>query len=58
MAEEQNAAPPCTDDDCEYVRKLFLRATGVAVKVRIENGQFVVTDPNGDDCNTGLVRKQ
>lgn len=46
------------DADCEYVRELFKRVTGVDVKVRVVNGQFTVTDPAGDEYDTGLVRKQ
>ena len=46
------------DQDCEYVKAIFKRATGVDVKVRIHNGKFMVTDPAGEEFDSGLVRKQ
>jgi hypothetical protein len=53
MSETQN-----TDAACEYVRELFKQLTGVDVQVKTVNGEFVVTDPAGDEYKTGLVRKQ
>lgn len=49
---------PPPDADCEYVRLLFLRATGVHVQVKIVDTKFIVTDPDGQEFDTGLVRKQ
>ena len=46
------------DTDCEQVRILFKRITGVDVQVKTVNGEFIVTDPDGQEFNTGLVRKQ
>lgn len=46
------------DPDCEYVKRLFKRTTGVDVEVKTVNGEFIVTDPYGQELNTGLVRKQ
>ncbi len=46
------------DADCEYVRQMFKRITGVDVEVRTVNGRFFVTDPDGQEFDTGLARKQ
>lgn len=53
---EQGIEEP--DPDCEYVKRLFKRTTGVDVEVKTVNGEFIVTDPDGQEFNTGLVRKQ
>lgn len=45
------------DNGVEAVRLLFKNATGVDVGVRVENGEFIVTDPAGQEFRTGLVRK-
>jgi len=49
---------PPIDKDCEYVKQLFKRITGVDVEVKTVNGEFIVTDHDGHEFNTGLVRKQ
>jgi len=49
---------PTIDRDAEYVRELFKQITGVDVEVKTVNGEFIVTDPDGQEFNTGLVRKQ
>lgn len=46
------------DHGIEYVKKLFKNVTGVDVVVRVDNGEFIVTDPAGQEFRTGLVRKQ
>ncbi len=45
------------DDGAEAVKSIFKRATGVDVSVRVVNGEFYVTDPDGQEFRTGLVRK-
>ena len=52
------ATKPTLDEDCEYVKRLFKRITGVDVEVKTVNGEFIVIDPDGQEFNTGLVRKQ
>lgn len=49
---------PLTDADCERVRKLVKDATGVDVTVTVVDGRFVITDPDGQDFDSGLVRLQ
>ena len=49
--------PMQSDDGSEAVKSLFKRATGVDVSVRIVNGEFYVTDPDGQEFKTGLARK-
>jgi F420-0:gamma-glutamyl ligase len=46
------------DNDCEQVKRLFKQITGVDVQVKTVNGEFIVTDPDGQEFKTGLVRKQ
>ncbi len=46
------------DYGIEGVKKLFKESTGVDVDVRVENGEFIVIDPNGQEFPSGLVRKQ
>lgn len=46
------------DKDCEAVRKLFKDHAGVDVTVKVVDGRFVVTDPAGQEMDTGLVRLQ
>lgn len=51
--------PPMSRDyGIEGVKKLFKEVTGVDVGVRVENGEFIVIDPTGQEFNSGLVRKQ
>lgn len=50
--------PVGMDADCEFVKRLFKREAGVDVEVKTVNGEFVVTDPAGDEYKIGLVRKQ
>jgi hypothetical protein len=51
--------PPLPRDrGIEAVKRLFKDATGVSVDVRVENGEFIVIDPNGQEFRSGLVRKQ
>lgn len=45
------------DNGAEEVKALFKRVTGVDVNVRCDNGEFFVTDPDGQEFRTGLVRK-
>lgn len=45
------------DNGAEEVKELFKRVTGVDVSVRCDNGEFYVTDPDGQEFRTGLVRK-
>lgn len=45
------------DSGADAVKAIFKRATGVDVAVRVVNGEFFVTDPDGQEFNTGLVRK-
>lgn len=45
------------DSGIEGVKALFKRVTGVDVDVRVENGEFIVIDPNGQEFRSGLVRK-
>ena len=52
------ASEQVEDADCEHVRLIFKKATGVDVTVKTVNGEFIVTDPDGQEFNTGLVRKQ
>jgi hypothetical protein len=47
--------PRC--DGAEEVKALFKRVTGVDVNVRCQNGEYYVTDPDGQEFKTGLVRK-
>jgi len=49
-------SPLPRDDGAEEVRDMFKRVTGVDVKVRVVNGEFFVTDPDGQEFKTGLVR--
>jgi flagellar hook assembly protein FlgD len=58
MSASAKSDTPRTDADCEAVKKLFKDATGVDVEVKTINGEFVVTDPLGEEYKTGLVRKQ
>lgn len=46
------------DNGAEAVKALFKQATGVDVGIRIENGEFIVIDPNGQEFRSGLVRRQ
>lgn len=46
------------DYGIEGVRRLFKTVTGVDVDVRVDQGEFIVIDPNGQEFRTGLVRKQ
>lgn len=46
------------DSGIEAVKRLFKNSTGVDVDVRVENGEFIVIDPNGQEFRSGLVRKQ
>ena len=46
------------DYGIEGVKKLFKDSTGVDVEVRVENGEFIVIDPEGQEFRSGLVRKQ
>jgi len=51
--------PPLQRDmGIEGVKLLFKNATGVDVDVRVENGEFIVIDPEGQEFRSGLVRKQ
>lgn len=50
--------PMPKDNGIDGVKKLFKNATGVNVDVRVENGEFIVIDPAGQEFNSGLVRKQ
>lgn len=45
------------DNGIEAVKRLFKDVTGVAVDVRVENGEFIVVDPAGQEFRSGLVRK-
>lgn len=58
MTASAKSDTPRTDADCEAVRQLFKRLTGVDVEVKTVNGEFVVTDHACDEYKTGLVRKQ
>lgn len=50
--------PPLQHDDgTETVKAMFKRVTGADVDVRVVNGEFYVTDPEGQEFKTGLVRK-
>lgn len=51
-------SPLPRDHGVEGVKKLFKDATGVDVEVRVENGEFIVIDPTGQEFRSGLVRKQ
>jgi hypothetical protein len=46
------------DYGIDGVKKLFKDSTGVDVEVRVENGEFIVIDPEGQEFRSGLVRKQ
>lgn len=46
------------DSGIEAVKRLFKNVTGVDVEVRVDQGEFIVIDPNGQEFRTGLVRKQ
>ena len=46
------------DKDCETVRKLVKEQTGVDVTVKVVDGRFVITDPAGQEMDSGLVRLQ
>ena len=46
------------DSGIEAVKNLFKNVTGDDVDVRVENGEFIVIDPAGQEFMTGLVRKQ
>lgn len=46
------------DSDCERVRQLVKEQTGVDVSVKVIDGRFIITDPDGQEMDTGLVRKQ
>lgn len=46
------------DNGIEAVKALFKQATGVDVGVRVENGEFIVIDPDGQEFRSGLVRRQ
>lgn len=51
--------PPMPRDyGIDGVKKLFKDSTGVDVDVRVENGEFIVIDPEGQEFRSGLVRKQ
>ncbi len=45
------------DNGIEAVKLLIKSATGVDVGVRVENGEFIVIDPSGQEFRSGLVRK-
>ena len=45
------------DNGAEEVKALFKHVTGVDVSVTVQNGEFYVTDPDGQEFRTGLVRK-
>lgn len=45
------------DSGIDAVKRLFKCVTGVDVDVRVDNGEFIVIDPNGQEFKTGLVRK-
>jgi len=45
------------DNGVEAVKRLFKDATGVTVDVRVEDGEFIVIDPAGQEFRSGLVRK-
>ena len=50
--------PPLTrDNGAEEVKALIKRVTSVDVSVWCQNGEFYVTDPDGQEFKTGLVRK-
>ena len=46
------------DQDRIYIKELIQHITGVDVTVKVIDGEFIVTDPAGQDYNIGLVRKQ
>jgi len=46
------------DMGIEGVKRLFKNTTGVDVEVRVDNGEFIVIDPEGQEFRSGLVRKQ
>jgi hypothetical protein len=46
------------DNGIEAVKRLFKKSTGVDVDVRVDNGEFIVIDPKGQEFRSGLVRKQ
>ena len=50
--------PRTDEDDCERVRQIVMDATGVDVSVKIVDGKFVITDPDGQEFDSGLVRLQ
>ena len=45
------------DTGIEAVKRLFKDAAGVDVDVRVDNGEFIVIDPNRQEFRSGLVRK-
>lgn len=49
--------PSQRDNGIDAVKSLFKKITGVDVDVRVENGEFIVIDPLGQEFRTGLVRK-
>ena len=51
--------PPMPRDyGIDGVKKLFKDVTGVDVEVRVESGEFIVIDPEGQEFRSGLARKQ
>lgn len=51
--------PPLPRDyGIEGVKKLFKNVTGDDVDVRVDNGEFIVIDPAGQEFRSGLARKQ
>ena len=58
MTRDEQIAQAAIDPACEAVKRLFKGVTGVDVEVKIVNGEFIVTDPCGQEFNTGLARKQ
>ena len=43
------------DDGATAVKAVIKRLTGVDVIVRVVNGEFYATDPNGQEFKTGLA---
>jgi len=59
MSEHKLVPVESTDDaDCAYVEHLIKKITGVDVIAKTVNGDFVVTDPAGQEFKIGLMRKQ
>lgn len=50
--------PKFRDRDLEAVRQFVKEKTGVDVIVKVVDGRFVLIDPDGQEMETGLVRKQ